>query len=95
MSEIKTSPKDTAHAIGTISLGADGMWHLHYVGYHRVAFKSYFGSGVESSRNLNKLLKIVGSRLEKAKQVYLDKIQEVETQNAETTVTEIPSEPGL
>ncbi len=78
-----------AYVIGQISIDKDGIWHVHYIGYHKVGFRSYFGNGVESARNIKQLLEVVGSRLNKAKDIYTEKIQEVES-NA--TATEHSSE---
>ncbi len=67
-----------AYTIGTISIDANGCFHVHYVGHQKVFRKEYFGNGVESGYNPVTLLYRIASRLLKKKDVYLNKIKEVE-----------------
>ena len=67
-----------AYIIGQISIDRSGVWHVHYIGPHQVLKKKYFGNGVINDLNIRKLLDTVGSRLNKSKGIYLDKIIEVE-----------------
>lgn len=71
-----------AYTIGTISIDKDGIFHAHYIGHHDVMGKKYFGNGVVSMRNIRQLLDTLGSRLNKKKDVYTEKIKEIE--NAKT-----------
>lgn len=68
-----------AYVIGTLSIDADGIFHMSYVGPHKVGFRRYFGEGVESERNIQTLMKIVASRINRAKDLYVEKIQEIES----------------
>lgn len=67
-----------SHAIGTIGISEDGLWHVHYIGYYidPRTCRSRFGNWVESSRNLKKLLEIIGSRLANCKELYIEKISQ-------------------
>lgn len=67
-----------SYVVGTISIDETGCWHCHYIGYHDVMNRKYFGNGVVSFRNIRKMLDIVGSRLAKADRTYTDKIREIE-----------------
>ena len=74
------------YVIGTISVDRDGIWSVSYIGHHDVMGKKYFGNGVVSMRNIRQLLDVVGSRLNNKKDVYMDKIKEVEN----ATKTDLP-----
>lgn len=81
-----------AYVIGTLSIDQYGIWHMSYVGPHQVGFRKYFGEGVESERNIRMLLEIVGSRLNNAKELYVEKIVEIESKKEETHASDQPSE---
>lgn len=67
----------TGYIVGTLTLDSDGVWRMYYVGPHQAMHLFYFGNGYIAFRNIRKLFDIVGSRLNRYKQTYLDKIQEV------------------
>lgn len=85
--------KVKSYAVATISMDAEGNWHAHYTGYNKVAGKAYFGSSIISSKNIRKMLDVLGSRLAKAESIYADKIVELisKEQIDETTTTESDS----
>jgi hypothetical protein len=71
-------PEQKGYVVGSICIDKDGIWSVYYIGHHKVGKKTYFGNGVESSRNIRELLNIVGSRLNNKKEIYTEKIKEVE-----------------
>ncbi len=81
--------------VGTISIDANGIWNVHYIGPHIVDKKAYFGNGQDSSLNLRQLLNVVGSRLTRAKDVFVSKIQELEANVSEQPNTDDESGSGL
>lgn len=86
--------KAKSYVIGTVSIDADGIFHMHYIGPHFSGNRKYFGNGVVSFRNVRELMDVVGSRLNKAKDLYLAKINEV-TSNEPTSTESDSSGPGL
>ncbi len=86
LEQTEEQAKTKSYVIGTISLDEHGVFHAHYIGYHKVFKKEYFGNGVESRRNIRELLDVVGSRLNNNKDVYMEKIKEVQqNENTETS----------
>lgn len=73
-------PADKAYIVGTLSLTAEGIWRMDYIGPHpnEARTEMIFGNGTVASRNIRELFDIVGSRLNHVKDIFADKILEIE-----------------
>ncbi len=65
--------------IGTLSIDKNGVWYLYYIGPGR---DGSFGHQCLASTDLVKLLRKSSKHISRAREVYLDKIQEAQ-KNAE------------
>lgn len=79
----ETIPEAIGHVLGTLTVDKDGIFRMYYIGPHNVLGKKYFGNGVVALRNIRELFNIVGSRINNAKPIYIEKILEIE--NAKLT----------
>lgn len=81
----KRQASTVGYIIGNITIDNDGIWRFYYVGPHNVAGKRYFGNGVVALRNIRELFDVVGSRLNKVKEIYVDKILDLEKEKSDDT----------